>query len=109
MRRWLFILAVLVMVVLIALPVLAGDPNGAATLKKDPNAPVNFTWTLICGFLVIFMMTGFAMVETGFTRATHANNTMLMNLMVWAVATLGFFFVGFGLMFGGAGGVYEGL
>ncbi|HBE79702.1 MAG TPA: ammonium transporter [Firmicutes bacterium] len=89
--------------------VFANDPNGAATLKKDANAPVNYTWTLICGFLVVFMMTGFAMVETGFTRATHANNTMLMNLMVWAFGTLGFFFVGFAIMFGGVGGAYADL
>jgi Amt family ammonium transporter len=108
-KRWLVILVLLVMVALIALPVLAGDPNGAATLKKDPNAPVNYTWTLICGFMVIFMMTGFAMVETGFTRATHANNTMLMNMMVWAFATLGYCLVGFALMFGGVGGVYQSL
>jgi Amt family ammonium transporter len=108
-KRWLIVGLVLVLLVLVSLPVLAGDPVGLETVKKDPNAPVNFTWTLVCGFLVIFMMTGFAMVETGFTRATHANNTMLMNLMVWVVGTLGFFFVGFGLMFGGVGGAYADL
>ena len=108
-RRCLALILVICMLALIAWPVLAGDPNGAATLKKDANAPVNFTWTLICGFLVIFMMTGFAMVETGFTRAIHANNTMLMNLMVWAFGTLGYFFLGFGLMFGGVGGAYADL
>jgi Amt family ammonium transporter len=104
---WLVLAAILVTV--FASFTLANDPSGVETLKKDPNAPVNFTWTLICGFLVVFMMTGFAMVETGFTRATHANNTMLMNIMIWAFATLGYFLVGFGLMFGGVGGVYTGL
>ncbi len=99
----------LILVTLFATIALANDPSGVETLKKDPNAPVNFAWTLICGFLVVFMMTGFAMVETGFTRATHANNTMLMNMMIWAFATLGYFLIGFGLMFGGVGGVYEGL
>ncbi|HYH02759.1 MAG TPA: ammonium transporter [Bacillota bacterium] len=109
MKRFFGFLMVILMLALIAWPVMAGDPTGAATLKQDPNAPVNFTWTLICGFLVIFMMTGFAMVETGFTRATHANNTMLMNMMIWAFATLGYFLIGFALMFGGVGGVYESL
>lgn len=92
-----------------SLAIAAPDPTGASTLQKDYNAPVNFIWTMICGFMVIFMMTGFAMVETGFTRAIHANNTMLMNMMIWAFGTLGYFLVGFGLMFGGVGGVYEGL
>ena len=109
LKRLVGLVLIICLLVLIAIPVLAGDPSGLETLKNDPNAPVNFTWTLICGFLVVFMMAGFAMVEAGFTRATHANNTMLMNLMVWAFATLGFFFVGFGLMFGGVGGVYADL
>lgn len=108
-KRFLMVFLVLLMLVLIVWPVWAGDPTGVELAKKDPNAPVNFTWTLVCGFLVVFMMTGFALVETGFTRATHANNTMLMNLMVWVFGTLGFFFVGFGLMFGGVGGAYADL
>lgn len=103
------LLVAILLVFAITTVALAFDPTGAETLKKDPNAPVNFTWTLICGFLVIFMMTGFAMVETGFTRATHANNTMVMNMMIWAIATLGYFLIGFGLMFGGVGGAFEGL
>ncbi|TCL58333.1 Amt family ammonium transporter [Hydrogenispora ethanolica] len=108
-KTMLCVIVSLVLVALLASLALANDPTGAETLKKDPNAPVNFTWTMVCGFLVVFMMTGFAMVETGFTRATHANNTMLMNLMVWAFGTLGFFFVGFALMFGGVGGAYADL
>lgn len=108
-KRWLLLLTAACLVMMIALPAMAGDPTGAAIMKKDVNAPVNYTWTLLCGFLVVFMMTGFALVETGFTRAIHANNTMLMNLMVWAFGTLGFFFLGFGLMFGGVGGAYPDL
>lgn len=108
-RVILWVTIAVILVAVFASLAMANDPSGVETLKKDPNAPVNFTWTLICGFLVVFMMTGFAMVETGFTRATHANNTMLMNIMIWAFATLGYFLVGFGFMFGGVGGVYEGL
>lgn len=104
--RILIFVALSILLLALSSLVFANDPNGAATVKADPNAPVNFTWTLICGFLVVFMMTGFAMVETGFTRAIHANNTMLMNIMIWAFGTLGFFFVGFAFMFGGVGGAY---
>ncbi len=104
--RVLIFVALSILLLALSSLVFANDPNGAATVKADPNAPVNFTWTLICGFLVVFMMTGFAMVETGFTRAIHANNTILMNIMIWVFGTLGFFFVGFAFMFGGVGGAY---
>ncbi|MFA5867402.1 MAG: ammonium transporter [Actinomycetota bacterium] len=66
---------------------------------------INFVWTLVAGFLVFFMQAGFAMVETGFTRAKNALHTMMMNLVIFVVGCLGFFMVGFALMFGGVGGV----
>ncbi len=44
---------------------------------------INFTWTLITGFLVMFMQAGFAIVETGLCRAKNANHTMMMNFMVY--------------------------
>jgi Amt family ammonium transporter len=46
---------------------------------------INFMWTLIAGFLVMFMQAGFAVVETGLCRAKNANHTMMMNFMVYAV------------------------
>ena len=46
---------------------------------------INFTWTLICGFLVMFMQAGFAMVESGLCRAKNANHTMMMNFFVYGV------------------------
>jgi Amt family ammonium transporter len=66
---------------------------------------INIMWTLITGFLVMFMQAGFAMVETGFTRAKNAAHTMLMNMMVYAIGMLGFWIMGFALMFGGVGQV----
>ncbi|MBY0523984.1 MAG: ammonium transporter [Gemmataceae bacterium] len=63
----------------------------------------NMMWTLICGFLVMFMQAGFAMVETGLTRAKNVAHTMGMNFMVYALGMLGFYLVGFALMFGGTG------
>jgi Amt family ammonium transporter len=49
---------------------------------------INFTWTLICGFLVMFMQAGFAIVETGLIRAKNANHTMMMNFMVYGAGML---------------------
>jgi Amt family ammonium transporter len=57
-------------------------------------------WTLIAAFLVVFMQTGFAMIETGLCRAKNAAHTMSMNLMVFALSALGFWFYGFALGWG---------
>jgi len=62
---------------------------------------VNLAWVLLCGFLVMFMQVGFAMVETGFTRSRNAANTMAMNLVIYPVGVLGFWLVGYGIMYGG--------
>jgi len=62
---------------------------------------LNLAWVLLCGFLVMFMQAGFAMVETGFTRSRNAANTMAMNLVVYPIGVLGFWLVGYGLMLGG--------
>lgn len=64
---------------------------------------VNFTWTLLAGALVLFFQAGFALVETGFTRAKNAAHTMMMNFVIFAIGGVGWFAVGFPLMFGGIG------
>ena len=51
---------------------------------------INITWTLITGYLVMFMQLGFALVETGFTRAKNAVHTMGMNIMIYGIGMLGF-------------------
>ena len=66
---------------------------------------INFVWTLITGFLVMFMQAGFALVETGFTRAKNVAHTMGMNFLVYALGIVGFYVCGFALMFGGVGAV----
>jgi Amt family ammonium transporter len=66
-----------------------------------PTQSINLLWVLVGAFLVMFMQVGFAMVETGFTRAKNAVNTMAMNLIVYPVGVLGFWLVGYGLMMGG--------
>ncbi|MDD4956375.1 MAG: ammonium transporter [Candidatus Omnitrophica bacterium] len=71
----------------------------AATPASNAVA-INTVWTLLAAFLVFFMQAGFAMVETGFTRAKNACNIMMKNLMDFAVGSLAYWAVGFGIMFG---------
>ena len=66
---------------------------------------INFVWTLVAGFLVMFMQAGFAVVETGLCRAKNANHTMMMNFMVYGIGMLAFWMIGFPLQMGGVGGV----
>lgn len=60
----------------------------------------NYLWTLVAAALVFFMQAGFALVETGFTRAKNAINIMMKNIMDFAAGSIAFWAVGFGLMFG---------
>ena len=57
------------------------------------------------GVLVMFMQAGFALVETGLTRAKNVAHTMAMNFMIYAIGMLGFWIAGFALMFGGLGAI----
>jgi Amt family ammonium transporter len=69
----------------------------------DTQTALNIVWTMIAAFLVMFMQAGFALVETGLTRAKNVAHTMGMNFLVYSIGILGFYFVGFGLMMGGVG------
>jgi len=95
------------------------DSKGNWSAYKDPEKPsgkeiaanlahaffsINFVWTLICGFLVMFMQTGFALVETGLVRAKNAVHTMGMNILVYGLGMAGFFATGYALMCGGSNG-----
>lgn len=102
----------------------ASDPAGATTgTGRDAAVPdsanptprdllnavghntvaINFTWTLFCGFLVMFMQAGFALVETGFTRAKNVAHTMGMNFMIYAVGMTGYWICGYAFQMGGVG------
>ncbi len=119
-----FVLAFSVLAIFPTLIAKAGDPTGASlgTLAditaKEAGKPtmeevvlqvghnkvsINFVWTLVTGFLVMFMQAGFAMVETGFTRAKNVAHTMSMNFMVYPLGMIGFWICGFAFMFGGVG------
>lgn len=64
---------------------------------------VDTIWVLLAAALVFLMQAGFAMVETGFTRAKNAGNIIMKNLMDFAIGTIVFWFIGFGLIFAGNG------
>jgi Amt family ammonium transporter len=64
---------------------------------------INMVWTLVTGFLVMFMQAGFALVETGLCRAKNASHTMAMNFMIYPLGMLGFYVCGYAFMFGGSG------
>jgi Amt family ammonium transporter len=57
-------------------------------------------WTLIAGFLVFWMNAGFALVESGFCRVKNAVNILSKNFVVFALSSISFFVLGWGLMFG---------
>jgi ammonium transporter, Amt family len=65
---------------------------------------INFTWTLICGFLVMFMQAGFAMVESGLCRVKNANHTYMMNFFVYGCGLFAYWVLGFAIQMGGAAG-----
>lgn len=65
---------------------------------------INFTWTLITGFLVMFMQAGFAMVEAGLCRVKNANHTYMMNFFVYGCGLLAYWLIGFAIQMGGAAG-----
>ena len=64
----------------------------------------NYTWIMICAFMVFFFQCGFAMVEAGFCRGKNAAHTMTMNFMVFLVGAIGYYICGFALQMGGSGG-----
>jgi Amt family ammonium transporter len=78
-------------------------PDMAVTAATADHAiqSGNLVWIVIGAALVIFMQAGFALVETGFCRAKHAAHVVSTNLAIFFLGFVGFFLVGFPLMFGG--------
>ncbi len=86
----------------------------SATAQEEPLTPeyvkglLDTIWVTIAAILVIFMNAGFGMLETGFCRQKNAVNILSKNLIVFALATLAFWAVGFSLMFGNGGAIVGG-
>ena len=69
-------------------------------VAESTNTTIFAVWFLIGAALVFFMQAGFAMVETGFTRAKNAGNIIMKNLMDFCIGTVVFIPIGFGVLFG---------
>ena len=82
---------------------LAEGTTAAGTTAARAPFDLNVVWLLLCGFLVLFMQAGFALSETGLTRARNATHMMTMNLLIIGLVALGFFVAGFALLLGGSG------
>lgn len=79
---------------------LIAAPEALADDAATTQTNLDFTWTILAAVLVFFMQAGFALLETGLTRAKNAVNIIMKNFMDVAAGGLIFFVLGFGLMFG---------
>jgi Amt family ammonium transporter len=101
-------LALVVVMVAVALVGPLAVAASAQTDVIDVTAAVDEVWVIVAGILVMFMQAGFALVESGFTRAKNAGNIIMKNFMDFSVSALSYWAVGFALAYGGAsvGGVF---
>lgn len=82
----------------------AQDSPSVEELTSELKIGLDTMWVMVAAMLVIFMNAGFCMLETGFCRQKNAVNVLSKNLIVFALATIAFWFLGFGLMFGDGNG-----
>ncbi len=105
------IISVFILVCLLSLNAFAlnGLIDDEGTLKKVEDAKYmgDTLWVLVAAFLVFFMQAGFAMVESGFTRAKNAVNILMKNLMDFSMGSIAYWAIGFAIMFG-AGNAFMG-
>jgi len=108
-RKFKNLLLIGIIALLLLLPTIGfaqGDTAANAKALEELQTNMNILWTCIAAFLVFFMQAGFALVECGFTRAKNTINIIMKNLMDFAIGTIVFFLVGFGLMFGATNGLF---
>ena len=74
----------------------------------DVSAALDMIWLVVAAALVFFMQAGFAMVETGLTRAKNASNILMKNLMDFSVGALAYWAIGWALMYGESSGGFIG-
>jgi Amt family ammonium transporter len=105
-------------------PAADAPATDAATADEAPAAPaqdgfnksltdasyaLDTVWVLVTAFLVMWMQAGFALVETGLTRAKNAVNICMKNLLDFCFGSVTFWIMGFSIMFGGANKIWGGL
>jgi len=90
-----------------AAPATPAAPAAAPAFTKEmadsianQKVALDTIWVMVAAFLVFFMNLGFALVESGFCRAKNTVNILFKNFVVFAVSSIAFLVLGFGLMFG---------
>ncbi|MBD2082912.1 ammonium transporter [Leptolyngbya sp. FACHB-17] len=78
--------------------------ESVAAANAELKIGLDTMWVMIAGFLVFFMNAGFCMLETGMCRQKNAVNVLAKNLIVFALSTVAFWAIGFGLMFSDGNG-----
>ncbi len=91
-------LFVVVVVVLALVAAVSGD-QGVFSLELA-GQPIDELWVLTCAVLVFMMQAGFLCYEVGLARPIHATVVAVKNVVDWTISTVGFFCIGFALMFG---------
>jgi len=84
------------------------EPETLHVATEAAVSNLDTVWVLVCAMLVFFMHTGFALLESGMSRRKNTVNILAKNVLVVSLASMGFFFLGFGLMFG-EGNAFVGL
>ncbi|MFQ5849909.1 MAG: ammonium transporter [Candidatus Binatia bacterium] len=97
---------VLLSLSVLAFAVAAGAQEQAASTLAIDGAKVaaDTMWTLITAFLVMFMALGFALLESGFCRAKNTANILAKNVVVFAITSIAYLMLGWGVMFGDGNG-----
>ena len=95
-KAGLFLLAVIFMI-----PAFAGAETDIGKNIADLSKNVDWLWTCVAALFVFFMQAGFAFLEAGFVRAKNVVNIMMKNLADLSIGSLGFWAIGFGIMFSG--------
>jgi len=93
----------IVIILSISLPAVAQDKTSSQI--STLTVAIDTLWVLIAGFLVFFMNLGFGMVESGLCRMKNTVNILAKNFIVFAVASLSFWIIGWGVMFGDGTGL----
>nr|WP_110251783.1 ammonium transporter [Streptohalobacillus salinus] len=76
------------------------SPLYAETTEATTTETLNMLWIMLASFLVFFMHAGFALVESGFTRAKNSLNIIMKNFLTISIGPILFYLVGYGIMFG---------
>src|SRR6056297_3702510 len=100
MKRWMKYLTALLLMGLCAVTQAAAEEATLAEVVSRFELAFDMLWLVLAAVLVFFMQAGFAMVESGLSRAKNAGNIMMKNLMDFSAGAVAFWALGWGLMYG---------